>query len=209
MINHAQSELSHAQAQRRIAIALAGATILSALLFVDTRWRIEAPTFYADIKSVGTFLIFICILGRTWCTLYIGGRKKGSLVEYGPYSVSRNPLYMFSLIGALGVGMQTGSLLATATVTAATAVIFVRLVGKEEAVLERLFGDAYRRYAAQTPRFFPKLSGWRDVEELTIKPALMRQTFIEASIFLLAVPFADMIQMAQQAGWLPVLARIP
>ena len=42
-------------------------------------------------------MILICILGRTWATLYIGGQKQRELVTKGPYSVVRNPLYLFTL----------------------------------------------------------------------------------------------------------------
>ena len=49
------------------------------------------------IEMAGLVLILVCILGRTWCTLYIGGLKKRELVTAGPYSVVRNPLYVFTL----------------------------------------------------------------------------------------------------------------
>src|ERR1700759_4235786 len=41
---------------------------------------------------------------RFWATLYIGGRKPDVVVDEGPYSVCRNPLYLGSLLIAVGAG---------------------------------------------------------------------------------------------------------
>ena len=38
------------------------------------------------IEWAGIVLIVACILGRTWASLYIGGRKIDALVMDGPYS---------------------------------------------------------------------------------------------------------------------------
>ena len=52
----------------------------------------------ALLETGGVILILVCIVGRTWCTLYIGGNKKRELITAGPYSVVRNPLYVFTSI---------------------------------------------------------------------------------------------------------------
>jgi len=57
--------------------------------------------------AAGILLAGVGALGRLWCSLYIGGRKTHELVSAGPYGWCRNPLYLFSLIGALGVGLST------------------------------------------------------------------------------------------------------
>ena len=62
------------------------------------------------IEEAGALLIGACIVGRVFCTLYIGGGKNAQLVRHGPYSVARNPLYVFSLAGATGVGLSSASL---------------------------------------------------------------------------------------------------
>ncbi len=41
--------------------------------------------------------------------LRIGGRKILELVTDGPYSIMRNPLYVFSVIRVAGIGAQAGS----------------------------------------------------------------------------------------------------
>jgi protein-S-isoprenylcysteine O-methyltransferase Ste14 len=79
----------------------------------------------------------IAILGRAWSTRYIGERKANLLVTEGPYSVSRNPLYLFSFLGA-----QTGSLL-IAIFAAGTVPIFRPVIKREEAAPQILFGETY------------------------------------------------------------------
>ena len=40
--------------------------------------------FHEGMESFGLALILICIVGRSWCSLYIGGRKKAEIVDRGP-----------------------------------------------------------------------------------------------------------------------------
>lgn len=42
---------------------------------------------YSLIEFSGFFLVFGAVLGRLWCTLYIGGRKDQKLCQSGPYSL--------------------------------------------------------------------------------------------------------------------------
>jgi protein-S-isoprenylcysteine O-methyltransferase Ste14 len=204
--------LSDIQVVQRIRKAALGAGLggnIALLLFVDTIWRERNATVYEAIELLGLVLILACIFGRTWCTLYIGGRKKGEVVDTGPYSVVRNPLYVFTLLGALGAGLQTGSLVLGLLTAALTGLVFAVVVRQEETFLAAAFPDSYPPYAARVPRFVPKLSLWRDADELVVRPALVRRTFSDALLFLLAIPGTDLIEMAQGAGWLPVIALLP
>lgn len=57
----------------------------------------------AVIERTGGLLILLCIAGRTWCSLYIGGHKERQLIVSGPYSITRNPLHAFSILGTVGI----------------------------------------------------------------------------------------------------------
>lgn len=169
---------------------------------VDGEWheRVEAAGFGAMI---------LAIVGRAWCSLYIGGRKKSEIVDRGPYSITRNPLYVFSYIGAFGIGAQSGSVTIAIMFVLAAMAVFYLTVKREEAYLEREFGAVYAAYKARTPRFWPRFSLWKDEEHLTIRPVLFVATIRDGLVFLLAIPVFELIDAGQTANWLRVFAQLP
>lgn len=166
-------------------------------------WRHEG------IEAVGLGLIVLCILGRTWCSLYIGGRKNQSLIADGPYSVSRNPLYFFSIVGAVGVGAQVGSIAIALFCGFVTWAVFVLTVQREEAALGAAFGDDYRDYLNRVPRFLPKPWLWRDLAVVEVRPRTVLMTFVDALVFLAALPLAEGLEYIHEAGLLPVFISLP
>jgi protein-S-isoprenylcysteine O-methyltransferase Ste14 len=205
----ADIDLQALQRKRKQVLALGGAVWLLLLLFTQSRWRATAPHLQALIEIAGLVLILISILGRTWCTLYIGGHKKRELVTAGPYSVVRNPLYVFSAIGTAGIGAQTGSALVALLFALGSLAVFRIVARREEAFLAKTFPAAFGAYSARVPRFWPRLSQWREADELRVKPRLVRRTFLDACLFLLAVPAAQFAAWLQQVGQLPVLFSLP
>jgi protein-S-isoprenylcysteine O-methyltransferase Ste14 len=177
------------------------ATMLGLLLLSATgsAWREIAPAVYASLRGSGLVLILLCILGRTWCTLYMGGRKNRELITRGPYSTMRNPLYLFSIVGTVGIGLLAGSVLA----------VFSYTVRREEASLEDAFGEAFRAYAARVPRFWPLLSAWQDADEVVVKPRLIVRTFADASLFLVTLPLIGLRDLLQRQGSLTILLEVP
>ena len=174
----------------------------------ESRWP-EGSRIHMTIDWIGVVLIVLCIVGRTWCTLYIGGRKVSRIVTNGPYSVSRNPLYLFSIIGAIGVGAQIGSVLMALFAGIITWFIFFLVVREEEQLMAQSFGDRYRKYLARVPRFFPKPSLWHDVKTLTIRPSNVINTFIDACVFLITIPIAEGFEFLHEIGFIPVFFRLP
>ncbi len=161
------------------------------------------------VTAAGWFLIIVCILGRTWCSLYIGGKKISQLVTAGPYSVCRNPLYFFSILGSAGVGMQTGSLLLGLSVALSVAAVFHIVVQREERALLDLHGPSYADYLRAVPRLIPDLSLWKGRTDGQYDSRLVRRTFFDASIFLIAIPYQIAIRYLQLHDILPVLLRLP
>ncbi|MBA3049197.1 MAG: isoprenylcysteine carboxylmethyltransferase family protein [Alphaproteobacteria bacterium] len=180
----------------------AGLALLALLALAASVRSVAAfnGAWHEGVEAFGLALIIIAIVGRGWCSLYIGGRKKAEIVDRGPYSVTRNPLYVFSFIGAFGIGAQTGSLVIGAAFAAATFLVFLRTVGREEAWLAANFGDHYDAYRQRTPRFWPNPRLWRDAEELTIRPAFFVRTLRDGLTFLAAIPVMEGIERLQAAG---------
>ena len=200
-------DLQRIQKIRKWALGLALLAAV-ALAFVSASPWIKQP-FSEGVESFGLGAIIISIVGRAWCSLYIGGRKKAEVVAMGPYSISRNPLYVFSYFGAFGVGAQTGSVTMALLFVLIAVAVFHVTIRQEEAWLTAEFGETYTAYQARTPRCGPDFSKWRDEADLTVKPQFFLVTLRDGLVFLLAVPVFESIDWAQAMGWLPVWIHLP
>ncbi|MBI4274791.1 MAG: isoprenylcysteine carboxylmethyltransferase family protein [Rhizobiales bacterium] len=161
------------------------------------------------IEWVGIVFIVICIMGRTWSSLYISGRKNTELVTIGPYSITRNPLYFFSSLGAAGMGAQMGTIVMALIFGAIAWIVFYFVVLQEERLLSHTHGKSYRDYMTKVPRFLPRLSLWRDNSTLMIRPPGVLMTFADALMFLIAVPVAELLETLQETGVVPILMVLP
>lgn len=200
-------DLQRVQLIRKWAVGLSLLAAVTLALFTTTLWGEGA--FHEGLESFGLGAMVIAIVGRAWCSLYIGGRKKAEIVDRGPYSISRNPLYVFSYVGAVGIGAQTGSAIMAVLFLAITVVVFHFTVAREEAWLMNAFGAPYAEYMKRTPRFGPDFSKWRDSETLEIRPEFFLATIRDGLVLLLAVPIFELIEHLQTSGILPTLLRLP
>jgi protein-S-isoprenylcysteine O-methyltransferase Ste14 len=207
-VSSSSMTLGAVQAARKAVLLAAVILALALVVIAESRWPGGHPV-HETIEWFGIVCIVFAIVGRTWCSLYIGGRKTRTLVVDGPYSVSRNPLYVFSIIGAAGVGAQFGSTLLAVVAGALAWLVFFLVVLKEEEALTAAFGETYRRYAERVPRFLPRWRLWRDVEVLEIRPRAVLLTFVDACVFLVAIPIAEGFEFLHDIGVLPVLFRLP
>jgi protein-S-isoprenylcysteine O-methyltransferase Ste14 len=199
-------DIAAVQTLRKNVLLLTVAIVGLAFFCTESRWT--APVNEA-IEWSGVALIFICISGRCWCSLYIGGRKTSELVRIGPYSVSRNPLYLFSIMGAVGVGAQLGAVTVAIVAGICAWVIHRMVVMQEERMLLAEHGEAYRKYLAEVPRFLPRVSRWKDVELLQVRSRAVVTTFFDACIFLVAIPLAETVEHFHDSGAIHVFLRLP
>jgi protein-S-isoprenylcysteine O-methyltransferase Ste14 len=204
----ANLNISRVQTIRK-AVLLAGLIAGAALVAVTSSTYPTGERMHETIEWVGIVLIVTCILGRTWASLYIGGRKVNNLVQAGPYSVCRNPLYFFSFLGAAGVGAQVGSIVLGLLCAAIAVLVFTVVVIEEERLLGETHGAAFAKYKARVPRFLPNPRLWKDVPTLTVHQLRVVRTFADALLFLMSVPAAEVIEVLQEAGYLPVLLHLP
>ena len=199
--------LRRVQLIRKGVLALAIAAVV-ALAAISQSLGGETPL-HERLETFGIALIALCVVGRAWCSLYIGGRKKAEIVNLGPYSISRNPLYVFSFMGAFGMGAQTGSVTIATLFLLIAVGVFYLTVRQEEAWLEGAFGESYRAYMARTPRFWPDFSKWRDTDTLEGKPVFFLTTLRDGLAFFLAVPLFEALERAQEVGWVHILFSLP
>ncbi|WP_442581577.1 methyltransferase family protein [Mesorhizobium sp. ASY16-5R] len=209
-IHFSRDPMTHppANQKNRIRLLQAGALLSTAPILV------AAPAFSGDgsdtIEKIGVALVLLCVVGRMWSILYIGSRKNRDLVTVGPYSMTRNPLYFFSVVGAMGIGLFIGSLVVTLVLGLAAYLVLVVTAGKEARHLETLFGDRYRSYASRTPVFWPRPSLYREPDEVAFSPSALRRTFLDGLLFISALPAVEMMEyLKENAGYLPMLFNLP
>lgn len=201
-------DIGDVQRARKATIAvgiLAGLVVFA----VTSSYSPSGSDVHELVEWVGIVLIVICILGRTWTSLYISGRKISELVDVGPYSIMRNPLYTFSILGAAGAGTQTGSVVVGIVFGVLAWAVFYVVTLREEKLLLQVHGAAYAEFKARIPRFVPNFRLWRDVPTLTVTPPRVVATFADAMVFLVSVPIAELFEWLQETGRLPVLLVLP
>jgi protein-S-isoprenylcysteine O-methyltransferase Ste14 len=199
---------SPSQAERKIVLALACLLGVGVFLFTDSYW-VDDGAIHETIEWIGMTLIAICVVGRTWCSFYIGDRKNKEIVQDGPYSMVRNPLYFFSIVGAFGVGAQTGGITTSLVCGFLTWAACSWMAQIEEEHMVDKFGVQYFYYMMRVPRLWPSPSLYHSRKSLEVFPAQVWTTFLDASIFFVAIPVMELIDYLHGVGVLPTKIWLP
>ncbi len=109
------------------------------------------------IETVGMSIMALGLAGCLWPLRYFSrnmwtGMKQPHLVTTGPYRYSRNPQYVTYFFFLAGYAIMGRTLLAWVALVLYWIVTHL-IVLIEEKHLERRFGDEYRAYKRQTPRY--------------------------------------------------------
>ncbi len=182
--------------------------LLLPLIIFDLGYTSAEGFIHETAEWLGYFLIILCVFGRSYCSLFIGGRKNDLIIQDGPYSVVRNPLYVFSFFGLLGIGLQSGIYSLLLILVISFCLYYRSVVAKEEAFLEHKFGDAFRAYKAEVPRWIPRMSLWKEAEFVEAKPSFIRKTALDASFFFLAYPVFELLEELHRDGIIPTFFHI-
>ena len=161
------------------------------------------------LGAFGLMLLLITAAGRIWAGAYITGKKNRTLVTDGPFSLVRNPLYLFSFLGFVGAGLSFESVTLAAVFAATFFVAHWPTIRTEERVLEELFGETYRRYCCQVPRFIPALRRPRTGGVVDLDTASFIRTVGESMAIPLVFVLAELAEWAKLNDLLPVLVRLP
>jgi len=76
-----------------------------------------------------------------------------SIVDSGPYRFTRNPIYLAMMLSLIGLAIAFDSVWSLVALVLFFLVIRYGVVAREEAYLERKFGDVYRSYRARVRRW--------------------------------------------------------
>lgn len=173
---------------------------LPAIVFTRSAW----PEVVFELMEVaGLAAIIAAVLGRFWSILYIGGHKNNTVMQAGPYSICRHPLYLFSTLGVFGLGLMLGSFVLALAFGGLTLLILTVTARKEEAVLRNLFGGSYDTYVARVPMILPKPSLFQSPGSITVSVPHLRENLMDALVFLTFIPLAELMEMVKEMNLLP------
>ncbi|MDR2780764.1 MAG: isoprenylcysteine carboxylmethyltransferase family protein [Synergistaceae bacterium] len=170
--------------------------------FSKKKFETEMPVLTGMMIICGIILVGSGIVGRLWCAQYIAGRKTESLITEGPYSVCRNPLYFFSLLGGTGVGLCTESVILALAIPVLFAVMYPVTILNEERLLMGIHGKLYRDYVSKVPRFIPKWSLFHEPAKYVVDTRIFRREMIDAVYFAYVVGLFEMIEELINAGFI-------
>jgi protein-S-isoprenylcysteine O-methyltransferase Ste14 len=93
---------------------------------------------------------------RLWASGHID--KTRALATGGPYARTRNPLYLGSLVMAVGVAVAAASAWAALAVALYFAAFYPSVMREEARFLRDRFPREYAAWAAEVPLFLPRLT---------------------------------------------------
>lgn len=184
------------------------ALLIALVLFSRSRWSERAPGVATALFAAGVVLVAVGALGRTWCSMYIAGYKGRALVTQGPYSVCRHPLYLFSLIGGVGLGLTAKSVTVPLILLAGFGTVYSLVIRREEEALRQAFGRDYDDYAKATPRFLPNLALLREPREHVVDPVVFRTHLLSTVWFLWLIALAAVVEALHDAHVLPAVLAL-
>ena len=146
---------------------------------------------FHDISAmgiIGPLLVLTGALIRFWAR---GHFERGHLFTSGPYALVRHPLYLGSLLVAVGVLFQLNNWLNWVVIMPLFAVFAGAAIIYEEWSLGKKFGEQWESYKAKTPAIIPSLRNLTFREHL---PKWRWKTYLNTTepvitLALLSLPF--------------------
>jgi protein-S-isoprenylcysteine O-methyltransferase Ste14 len=152
---------------------------IAVLILLGSSSRSDSTDLLLDrtLFFIGCLMAAVGFFGRLWCLSYIAGRKKKVLVTAGPYSLCRHPLYLFSLIGGVGLGFCTQTFTIPLLFLFAFAVYYPFAIRGEEEFLASIFPE-YEEYKKRVPAFFPRWSNFVEADVLQVNACSFRRELV-------------------------------
>jgi protein-S-isoprenylcysteine O-methyltransferase Ste14 len=107
--------------------------------------------------GVGSLIALPGILLRALASGHV--KKNEELTTSGPYAYTRNPLYLGSLIMAVGFAVAARSGWVLLAMVLMFLLIYVPVIRSEESFLRQMF-PSFEEYARRVPRLLPRLKAF-------------------------------------------------
>ena len=173
--------------------------IFAAVIFGPT--STERNHFFEYPEIVSYLLVAVAKVGRLWCVIYVFGRKSKLLCQEGPYSICRNPLYIFTFLGALGVATASNRIVLIVCFASIYCFYYFLVVKFEEKRLSQLFGREYETYCARVHRFLPDFRNYRSRARIEINPQILSRAMVKGMWFFCLIFALKIIEVLKRTPW--------
>jgi protein-S-isoprenylcysteine O-methyltransferase Ste14 len=136
---------------------------LAVLAGLALDWLAPLPFLPADLPAgwLGALVFGLALALFAWAivTMTKAGsnvptnRPTTTIVEDGPYRFTRNPIYLGMFLGLIGLAIALDTLWLLMILVPFALVIRYGVVAREEAYLDRRFGDVYHGYRSRVRRW--------------------------------------------------------
>ncbi len=164
-------------------------------------WLVAPPLLFALFATAGRvdrpYLcwslglgLFACgVFLRVWAQQHLHYRLRidTTLTRSGPYRRIRNPIYWGNTLIGAGLVATSGLLWLVVPTAAWFLAVYAVVVRYEEGVLAELYGEPYRRFLAEIPRWLPL--GSLDLDLELVNEHLGASVVAELHNLLFLVPF--------------------
>ncbi len=133
--------------------------LILTLIWFD--WEIEEPF----VLPLGISFFLMGVILRLWAQQHLkyGLKVRKCLTTTGPYSFVRNPMYIGNVLICLGATVISELLWFVPITLFYYSWIYSLVVRYEEAHLSEKYGEPYRRYVLEVPRWFPKVLHFKNL----------------------------------------------
>jgi protein-S-isoprenylcysteine O-methyltransferase Ste14 len=154
-------------------------------------------------------LVAIAAVGRIWVSAFMAGRKNQELVVDGPYSIVRNPLYLFSLLGFVGGGLAFEQFTFGALFGLLFLATHLPAIFGEERFLREKFGKPFENYMRSVPRLLPRSLNFSCPKECVFNPSVYSRAVVDSSLIMSMFLLAHVIEWGHLHHVLPVYLCLP
>ena len=136
---------------------------LAVIVGLALDWLLPLPFLPAGLPAafLGAMVFVLALALFAWAIITItrAGSKvptnqpTTTIVESGPYRITRNPIYLGMFLGLIGLAIAFDNLWLLIMLVPFALVIRYGVVAREEAYLDRKFSDVYRGYRSRVRRW--------------------------------------------------------
>ncbi|TKX28806.1 hypothetical protein CQA38_06590 [Campylobacter sp. MIT 12-5580] len=165
------------------------------------------------IRFVGFCCVIVGVIGRLYATIFIGGMKNEGtdgthFIDYGAYSLCRNPLYFFSFIAFIGLVALKAQLSLIIIAVIFYLWVYHYTIKGEENFLRSKFGSKYEEFLAKTSRFFPKFKDFYVPYEIKMRPEFFHKELMRSINWFFGAFALLLVEILHQGEFLPNLLKV-